>query len=207
MTMDVLSIDFDIIMAPTIEYYNHMVPSRNWEDIQMENPYMYNPKADLSHYNYLLCLLDKIITKETDIYVAYNHKMIIDFLSNVDIVDIINIDHHHDLGYPPEENEKDNCANWAKQLLKSGKMKNYIWAKNFNSQLPVDSIKEELESYNCIIADFNELKDRIVNMKFDKIFLCISPEWVPPYYQQLFYGILDLLNQKLNCHLEIHEGS
>lgn len=205
--MDVLSIDFDIIMAPTIEYYNHMVPSRNWEDIQMENPYMYNPKADLSHYNYLLCLLDKIITKETDIYVAYNHKMIIDFLSNVDIVDIINIDHHHDLGYPPEENEKDNCANWAKQLLKSGKMRNYIWAKNFNSQLPVDSIKEELESYNCIIADFNELKDRIVNMKFDKIFLCISPEWVPPYYQQLFYGILDLLNQKLNCHLEIHEGS
>ena len=205
--MDVLSIDFDIIMAPTIEYYNHMVPSRNWEDIQMENPYMHNPKADLSHYNYLLCLLDKVITKETDIYVAYNHKMIIDFLSNVDIVDVINIDHHHDLGYHPEENEKDNCANWAKQLLKSGKTRNYIWAKNVNSQLPVDSIKEELESYNYIIADFNELKDRIMDMKFDKVFLCMSPEWVPPYYQQLFYGILDLLNQKLNCHLEIHEGS
>lgn len=205
--MDVLSIDFDIIMAPTIEYYNHMVPSRKWEDIQMENPYMYNPKADLSHYNYLLCLLDKIITKEKDIYVAYNHKMIIDFLSNVDIIDIINIDHHHDLGYRLEENEKDNCANWAKQLLKSGKMRNYIWAKNVNSQLPVDSIKKELESYNYTIADFNELKDKIADMKFDKIFLCMSPEWVPPYYQQLFYGILDLLNQKLNCHLEIHEGS
>lgn len=205
--MDVLSIDFDIIMAPTIEYYNHMVPFRKWEDIQIENPYMYNPKADLSHYNYLLCLLDKIITKEKDIYVAYNHKMIIDFLSNVDIIDIINIDHHHDLGYHLEENEKDNCANWAKQLLKSGKMRNYIWAKNVNSQLPVDSIKKELESYNYTIADFNELKDKIADMKFDKIFLCMSPEWVPPYYQQLFYGILDLLNQKLNCHLEIHEGS
>ena len=86
-------------------------------------------------------------------------------------------------------------------------MRNYIWAKNINSQLPVDSIKEELESYNYIIVDFNELKDKIADMKFDKIFLCISPEWVPPYYQQLFYGILDLLNQKLNCYLEIHEGS
>ena len=32
--MDVLSIDFDIIMAPTIEYYNHMTPQRDWEEIQ-----------------------------------------------------------------------------------------------------------------------------------------------------------------------------
>ena len=31
--MDVLSIDFDIIMAPTIEYYNHLVPTKTWEDI------------------------------------------------------------------------------------------------------------------------------------------------------------------------------
>ena len=205
--MDVLSIDFDIIMAPTIEYYNHMVPSRKWEDIQMENPYMYNPKADLSHYNYLLCLLDKVITKETDIYVAYNHKMIIDFLSNTNDVNIINIDHHHDLSYCLDKDNKDNCANWAERLFKNGKMKNYIWAKNINSQLPIDDIQEKLKSYNYIIADFNELKGRIINMKFDKVFLCMSPEWVPPYYQQLFYGILDLLNQKLNCHLEIHEGS
>ena len=52
--MDVLSIDFDIIMAPVIEYYNGMVPRRTWDDIQEENPGLITPKADFSHYNILI---------------------------------------------------------------------------------------------------------------------------------------------------------
>ena len=52
--MDVLSIDFDIIMAPVIEYYNGMVPRRTWNDIQEENTGLITPKADFFNYNILI---------------------------------------------------------------------------------------------------------------------------------------------------------
>ena len=52
----------------------------------------------------------------------------------------------------------------------------------------------------------SESKEKLLELTFDKIFLCLSPEWIPPYYHTLFYGILDWINQKINRHLEIHEG-
>lgn len=193
--MDILSIDFDIIMAPVIEYYNHMVPSRRWEDIQEENPFMITPKADLLHFNYLLCFLNKAINNDTKFYIAYNHKMILNFLKEDEKLTVVNIDHHHDLGYHPDGIlDEPSCANWARILFEQNKMEKYVWAKNVNSQLPLDPTEKALASYNYTIIDFNELKDKIYDVKFDKIFLCLSPEWVPPYYQELFFGILDLLN-------------
>ena len=61
--MNVLSIDFDIIMAPVIEYYNNMVPHKDWDTIQEENPSMIIPKADLYHYTFIIQLIDKIISE------------------------------------------------------------------------------------------------------------------------------------------------
>ena len=206
--MDVLSIDFDIIMAPTIEYYNHMTPQRSWEDMQQENPYLIAPKMDLEHYNYLICLLNKVIDENTEVYVAFNHKMIVDFLKNDTDLSIINIDHHHDLSYNPnEEKQNPDCANWAKYLFEQNKMRNYVWAKNANSQMPIDIVVDQIKNYNYVIEDFNNIKDRIDNIKYQKVFICLSPEWVPPYCQTLFFGLLDMLNNKFNCHLEIHEES
>ena len=97
--MDILSIDFDIIMAPVIEYYNNMVPGKTWEDIQNENPGMITPKADLYHFNFIIQLLEKHLKDINNLYIAFNHKKIIDFLENEKSISIINIDHHHDLGY------------------------------------------------------------------------------------------------------------
>ena len=99
--MNVLSIDFDIIMAPVIEYYNNMVPKKDWEQIQNENPGMITPKADLHHFNFIIQLLEKHLNNIDNLYIAFNHKKIIDFLENEESFSIINIDHHHDLGYEP----------------------------------------------------------------------------------------------------------
>jgi hypothetical protein len=204
--MDVLSIDFDIIMGPSIEYYNHMVPNRTWKDIDKENPMLINPKADLAHYTYLLCLLNKVVNENIPIYVAYNHKKILDFLKNDTNINLINIDHHHDFSYNPEGIiEQPNCANWVRILFENQQLNSCLWAKNSNSQLPLDIVIEKFKECNYAFEDFNLLKDKILNIHFDKIFICLSPEWVPPYYYTLFYGLLDLLNQKLNCHLKIHE--
>ena len=56
--MDILSIDFDIIMEPVIQYYNNLVPSTSWEEIQKDNPSFIIPNANLNHYNFLLSLLE-----------------------------------------------------------------------------------------------------------------------------------------------------
>ena len=163
---------------------------------------------DLQHYTYLICLLNKVIDENTKIYVAFNHKMILDFLKDDIDLNIINIDHHHDLGYKYDgEMENPTCANWARHLFEENKMKNYIWANNANSQMPLDIVADRLKSYNYIVEDFNQLKDKIANIKYEKVFICLSPEWVPPYCQTLFFGLLDMLNDKFNYHLEIHEGS
>lgn len=205
--MDVLSIDFDIIMAPTIEYYNHMTPQRKWKDIQEENPSLIIPKMDLNHYTYLVRLLNKVVDENTEIYVAFNHKMILDFLKDDVDLSIINIDHHHDLSYKPDgEMEDPNCANWARYLFEENRMKSYVWANNTNSKMPLENVENRIKSYNYIVEDFNQLKDKIANIKYKKVFICLSPEWVPPYCQTLFFGLLDMLNDKFNYHLEIHEG-
>ena len=206
--MDVLSIDFDIIMAPTIEFYNNMV-GKGWKKLQFNNPGLITAKASFCNYNLILHLLEKIINYNTQIYVAYNHKTIVDFLKDDINITVYNIDHHHDLGYGGDkENALENlsCGNWAKYLFDNNQMNKYIWLKNESSNMfSTEYIKPE--EYDCEVKTFIEfIQTNFFDMNFDKIFLCLSPEWVPPYYRTLFFGLLDLINQKLNCCLHMHEG-
>ena len=46
----VVSIDFDIIMAPSIELYNNMVPSADWNSL-LNDPYMQLLTIDTNHYS------------------------------------------------------------------------------------------------------------------------------------------------------------
>ena len=48
--MKILSIDFDIIMAPDINLYNNLVPRLTIDDIIDHHPCFAGLHADLSHY-------------------------------------------------------------------------------------------------------------------------------------------------------------
>lgn len=52
--MNVLSIDFDIIMAPSINLYNNMVPQIHWEDLLKNLPNLTTTPADLYIYSSIL---------------------------------------------------------------------------------------------------------------------------------------------------------
>jgi hypothetical protein len=138
--------------------------------------------------------------------------MIIDFLKNDNNLNIINIDHHHDLGYDERDDTKEgtlnspNCGNWAKFLFDSNKMKNYIWIKNVNSVGIVrEKVNEQMIKYEILEKNFCEFYNEILNLNFDKIFICLSPEWVPEHYHPLFFLMLDLINQKKGCQLVYHQ--
>ena len=119
------------------------------------------------------------------------------------------------MGYEIKDSTKEgtlsnlNCGNWAKYLFDNNQLENYVWVKNINShEIHIPEIEECLKDahYGNINLMDSETKEKLLELTFDKIFLCLSPEWIPPYYHTLFYGILDWINQKINIHLEIHEG-
>ena len=130
--MNIVSIDFDIIMAPSIEFYNNMVRTRSL----FNDPLLQVCNADLEHYRRLTDWLIKN-KKNDNVVIIKSHERIVNHISGPEDV-IINIDHHHDLGYDFHTNEEDkitkiNCGNWAEYLLSNNLIKKYVWINNENS--------------------------------------------------------------------------
>lgn len=71
---NIVTIDFDIIMAPCINLYNDLVPRISWNDFKVF-PQMQLLTADLNHYQKLTNWILKISKKlsPTDIVVIEDH--------------------------------------------------------------------------------------------------------------------------------------
>lgn len=195
--MKILSIDFDIIMAPSIELYNERVPGMNWEELTTAFPLLAFCQADLTHYRRLIEYLIKIapFVNKDDIHIAFGHQKILDSIPEDEDNVVINIDHHHDLGYGDNPLDKEGtCANWALTLFKHNKLKQYTWLHNTNFENFSDEVKD---NYKDKILDYNLSDVEDLHESYgtpDIIFICLSPEWVPPEYRELFYSMLDILN-------------
>lgn len=201
--MNVLSIDFDIIMHPDINLYNAYVGvDHPFEEIQGIHPLIQFCRADLTRYQGLLPFILTITQhlQIDDIKVAYNHGEIESLLQGCEDVHVYNVDHHHDLGYIGNNPEICSCANWADYYLKRGIISHYTWVRNSNSDIGYDYEDNDERITVLEYQDYN-----LYNLpKIDKLFLCLSPEWVPEIYHPLFFTTLDLINQQKNCHLEVY---
>ena len=205
--MKVLSIDFDIIMAPDINLYNPLTPRiAVIDDLINQHPCLTGLRADFTHYQKLANLILTVGANMNyhDVCVSFSHEHIGKFLINDTDLEIINIDHHHDLGYDENDNfEKCTCANWAYYLFKKGQLKKYTWLNNPNSgAIPPTQNEECFSSF-----PFCELEEKEYIKQFgqpDKIFLCLSPEWVPEQYHPLFFLMLDLLNKQNDYTLPVY---
>lgn len=196
----ILSIDFDIIMAPSIDSYNDRVPRTSWERLNKEPLYQLIV-ADYQIYqkltNYLMTLLPLI--EQKNIHFIYDHEQIIDFLNPDEYYNIIHIDHHHDMGYGPiEEKEKElGCANWLHFVPHLLTCK---WIKNDNSQTPPkEKTIKDLEILN--------LKSTILDTLNcpQEIYICLSPPWIPPNHRFLFYLWMDLFNKYYHTHFDFEQ--
>lgn len=186
-------------MAPSIELYNDKVPKISWEEL-LKDPYYQILSVDNIHYFRLtkfLLYLTKKINKE-DIIIIENHKHV--FYHVNEKTNIINIDHHHDLGYKDDNpNPELNCGNWVEELGKNKLLNEYVWIHNWNSIMPE---KNEcfLTKHFCL-QDMTELNN--YKIKIDKLILCLSEPWIPPYIRPLFYIWIEFLNNYYNCHFDI----
>jgi hypothetical protein len=188
-------------MAPSIEAYNSRVPELSWDKLSKECTYpSYN--ADLELYaeltNFLFTLLDNNTVDK--FYFIDSHDTIIDFLDENKEYCIINIDHHHDIGYdPPDAKEKSplNCGNWV-QFVPN--LKHYHWVRNINSIMPPDYITIN-NMTEGLISSFNYAQVKNPN----KIFICLSTPWIPPMYRSLYFLWMDIYNKTFNVHAELEE--
>ena len=178
--MNVVSIDFDIIMAPSIEFYNNLTNNRYLFD----DPLLKVCNADLDHYRKLTTWFFKNLKNveyENLIFIK-SHEQIVNYINLGDVV--YNIDHHHDLSYKEHEENKCNCGNWVKYLFDNNIIKDYIWINNPNSIQP-RYFKGKIEQ--CTFDSFN-----LDSLEADKVIICLSPEWVPPQYHSLLYSWMDI---------------
>lgn len=184
--MNIVSIDFDIIMKPSIECYNNIMMDREAYDPMLLN----NFHADLTIYKKLtewLIETIQLLPAENIIFID-SHEQIIKHIPMNEQIYLINIDHHHDMGYRPEDNsvEKDknlHCGNWAKYLLKEKLINEYIWICNENSQ------KNFIHNINFhYISEYN-----LNNLKANKIIICLSSPWIPNQFRPLFYTWMSII--------------
>jgi len=201
--LNILSIDFDWIMQPTIEAYNNLChgnsplgPKEIWEQIEMTMP-GFEAHCDLNRFTDLYFTLKEVIKNLTkdDCYVGLAHDELYKFMKMLDAkkYNIYNIDHHHDLGYHITDESLDeqsiSLANWAAKAHFDLNMYKYTWIHNPNSYMP-EKIPEKLKYTHT--TDLRILDE----IKFDKVFICASWEWVPLKYQNLFAILTSLVDNK-----------
>ena len=199
----ILTVDFDIFMKDSIESYNHMI-EKPWKDrfntIPLLNQLPFDGVSYQRVLKYLLFLFSKIDNKNKVVFLIEHHH-ILNFLDNDEEYHIVNIDHHHDWCYTPEDFAhaitKVNCGNWVKYLNDTGHLASYTWIKNPSSQSPLE--EQSFGQYNlrdCTLENFST---------FDEIYIVLSPDYVPPYYHSLFFLVLDMANAIFETHFELQQ--
>lgn len=201
----VITIDFDIIMAPSINLYNNDVPRATW-DILLNSPYMQLLTIDSWHYQRLTQFILKCFSQmdKENIHFINSHEHVVNCIRDNEEYSIVNIDHHHDVCYNPKdiENKCDEltCANWLKWLRENKIIRRYLWIHNKNSTMPADDIKDMVDT-EITIEDFDLDKLAVP----DELVICLSPSWVPPNYRDLFFIWMDIANTIYHIHFDLED--
>lgn len=207
--INVLSIDFDIIMYPCIKLYNGHIsgmdnPTNIWRFLENE----YDIDKYLSYDAKTLSLIASLIKKNIKngakiVFLDEHHKIVDDLKSDpnfdTNLYNLVNVDWHHDIFYRKEDIaltkyfDDYDCSNWIGYLYKKNKLASCKWVKAPNSEVgnvfrPELGVINEEDIEKFSIADIN-IEHELQSVKdFDAqiIYLVKSPQWVPYKYQHLY---------------------
>lgn len=187
-TETILTIDFDIIMGPSIEIYNNLINERFGIKNAAEeiNGLLFYCNADLNIYSklttYLLQLYGYI--NPNNVHFIYDHEQVCNYLEKNKKYNIINIDHHHDYGYNKNSPEL-YCGNWVLKMEEENLLNSYLWIGDPSSVVIPEKKDEFINFYDY---DLNLLQIP------DKLIICASFQWIPEQFHPLFYLWLQLYN-------------
>lgn len=205
----VVTIDFDIIMSPSIFLYNDEVPGVHWDTL-LNNPYkneMRLLRMNATYYQKIFNFLiecSKILPADK-IHFVEDHSQAVEFITEKS--DVYNIDYHHDLGYPDNKgnlrlDDCPNCANWVYYLNQKELLNSYTWIKDDDRwENPIDKNTIEYEVYDFIEYDMTQL------LPINDLVIVLSEPWVPPYYRDLYFTLMDYCNSYYYKHFDYLEGA
>lgn len=202
--MNILSIDFDIIMYPCIKLYNDKVggesnPTELWRylehEYELENFINYDAKYLLK----VAKILKQVIDDGAKLIPIQEHQEIVDYLKERETYqderyNIYNIDFHHDLWYREEDKnmilsfDKYNCSNWLGYLLMQDKTESCHWVCAGNS----GGCPDKFEGKNTLETKTRLMEFEVEDLKFDYVFFCLSPQWIPYQFHHLYQLLVEM---------------
>lgn len=190
---NIVTIDFDIIMAPSIEIYNTFVNEQQGINDFAErcNNLLAYCNADLSLYSSLSFYIFRVFEtlKKEQIHFIYDHDQICQYINPNKKYNIYNIDHHHDCGYP-NSNPDLYCGNWVLKLKEQEIINKYEWITDYNANSNIP--KDIGEKFFLNHYDLYSLP------KPDLFVICLSYSWVPSQFIPLFNLWIDFYNIYFN---------
>jgi len=216
--MNAVSIDMDYIMKPVINLYNDlsnsMNPDRVWDTINKVRNIDEFAKIDEKNFLLILKTISKILSKysenKTKIVFAENHDYILEDLTKHPNIKLINIDHHHDISYSPEQArdvdqfDYTTVANWVWYLDKYKLLSEYTWVRNENS----DQYKgAEMTGRFTELIEPKDIDLNTIDNRVDLLFICKSRSWIYPKFIIYFDYVYEMICSFLGRRLEIHKES
>ena len=125
----------------------------------------------------------------------HHHQILTDLVDHNNIV-IHNIDNHHDICDQDWQLPKIKDGNgyhgcWVGSLMYENKLREYYWYNNSDSEpLMLDHFGAQLITEKGIKYVVND-KLNIPSMDYDLIFVCHSPDYIPPAFHSLYESYLD----------------
>lgn len=216
--MRILSIDLDYIMGPSIgeyeDYFWNDNASVRWGNLFRFKPEIkeYNLPFDKGHLFYLFKLFNRCLHNDVEISFAYDHDNILYHIGDKTDLEIINIDHHHDVLYHADGIWEEKHPNgtpsikgnkhefyhtknnhdvdegcWIAYLRAQDRIKSYTW---ITSQNAIDNVGDkDMQYFNGLVPNMRiTTKEEydILDYDFDHMHLCLSPQYIPPVHWHLY---------------------
>jgi len=212
--MNILSIDIDYITSK----YQHAIvgddsnAKEKWEDT------LQNLKGDASllqidydNLSFLMGVYIKALEKSKRITFAIKHHTILQELEKDSYknLNIINIDHHHDIFYGNEEGleyfrkyNSIDCGNWVWKLHSLDKINSYCWIKDKTSSAFDDGVTKGETPKNFKFYLKENIDFDISDIEYDLMFICLSPEYIAPKHWIYYDMMMKIYEEKTGNKVE-----
>lgn len=227
--MRVLSIDLDYIMGPTIDLYHSIGwddnASTRWETFFSSSKIKEEELfCDQKNLFWVFEQYMKALEFSPSVSFAYDHDNILYNIKDYENIELINVDHHHDVLYPQVDNPKQITNNlkwnyhiikdhhhidegaWIAWLRSKNKLKSYTWVTNQNA---IDDTESEVMKYfDSLIPRFKAVTRenfQINNHNFDHIHVCLSPQYMPKRHWHYFNMFIIAYEAKTGIKVDLSE--
>lgn len=211
----VLTIDFDVVMQPSINEYNKLICTKSqkilWRDIDRETKILSTVSYSKEILDKLYAVVDNLNYDKLKLaHASINHNIVLKgLLDKKDVkYDVFSIDHHHDIFYSDKDlldakNGVSSQGNWVAFLKERKLLNKFVWVKNVNSEIEKAHkkyINKSMVTVDILELDLEDVKD------IDIFHLSFSSQWIPPTFNPLFYDFKSHLESKYGRVLELNYG-